>query len=104
MIIHYLKAKSPGAKTVLDMIAIDTCYSQIGTLTIWGFIANLGYFYGKTNYQVAEMILAFAVFVLEIMIASAQSYVVMNSVLIFKPELVIDVTDENVLKYNTKIC
>ena len=100
MIIHHLKAKSPGAKTVLDMIAIDTCYSQIGTLTIWGCIANLGHFYGQTNYQMAEMILGFAVLVLEIMIANAQSFVAMNSVLIFKPELVIDVTDEKVLKYN----
>ena len=51
MIIHYLKAKPPGAKTVLDMIAIDTCYSQICGLIIWCCNANLGHFHGEVNYQ-----------------------------------------------------
>lgn len=100
MIIRYLKTKPPGAKTILDMIAIDTFYSQIGTLTVWGCIANLGHFNGQANYQLAEMFIASAVFVLAIMIANVQSYITINAVLIFKPELIIDVTDDTVMKCN----
>ena len=94
MIIRYLKTKPPGAKTILDMIAIDTFYSQIGTLTVWGCIANLGHFNGQANYQVAEMFLATGVIILEWMVANCQSYIMINAILIFKPEWVNDLPDE----------
>ena len=100
MIIHFLKNKPLGTKTVLDMIAIDTCYSQICGLIIWCCNANLGHFHGEVNYEMAEMSVASGVLALEILLANAQSYIAMNAILIFKPELVIDVTDETVLKYN----
>ena len=74
IIIVYLKTKPPGAQTVLDLIALDTCYTQIGTLTIWEGIVNLGYFNGQADYQAAEGLIATGVFVLEWMIANATSW------------------------------
>ena len=96
-IIYYLRNKSPGTQTVLDLLAIDTCYSQIGFLTSWVFILNLGHFNGQVNYQLAEMLLATGVITLEWMVANCQSYIMTNAVLIFKPELVNDVPDDRIL-------
>ena len=93
-IIYYLRNKSPGTQTVLDLLAIDTCYSQIGFLTSWVFILNLGHFNGQANYQVAEMLLATGVIMLEWMLANCQSYIMVNAVLIFKAEWVNDLPDE----------
>ena len=96
-IIYYLRNKSPGTQTVLDLLAIDTCYSQIGFLTSWVFILNLGHINGQVNYQLAEMLLATGVITLEWMVANCQSYIMMNAVLIFKPELVNHVSDDCIL-------
>ena len=96
-IIYYLRNKSPGTQTVLNLLAIDTCYSQIGFLTSWVFILNLGHFNGQVNYQLAEMLLATGVITLEWMVANCQSYIMTNAVLIFKPELVNDVPDDRIL-------
>ena len=97
IIIYCLKNKPPGAQTVLDLLAIDTCYSQIGFLTSWVCIINLGHFDGQANYQLAEMLLATGVITLEWMVANCQSYIMMNAVLIFKPELVNHVSDDCIL-------
>ena len=98
IIIVYLKTKPPGAQTVLDLIALDTCYTQIGTLTIWEGIVNLGYFNGQADYQAAEGLIATGVFVLEWMIANCQCYIMVNAVLIFKPEWINDTSDEQVMR------
>ena len=58
MIVYYLKTKCLGAQTLLDLIAMDTCISQMAFLTSWVCIINLGHFNGQANYQVAEMLLA----------------------------------------------
>ena len=50
MIVHYLKTKCPGAQTLLDLIAMDTCISQMAFLTSWVCIINLGHFNGQANY------------------------------------------------------
>ena len=97
IIIYCLKNKPPGAQTVLDLLAIDTCYSQIGFLTSWVCIINLGHLDGQANYQLAEMLLATGVITLEWMVANCQSYIMTNAVLIFKPELVNDVPDDRIL-------
>ena len=97
IIIYCLKNKPLGAQTVLDFMAIDTFYSQIGFLTSWVCIMNLGHFDGQVNYQLAEMLLATGVITLELMIANCQSYIMANAVLIFKPELVNDVPDDRIL-------
>ena len=94
MIIHYLRTKCPGAQTLLDLIAMDTCFSQMAFLTAWVCIINLGHFNGQANYQVAEMLLATGVIMLEWMLANCQSYIMVNAVLIFKAEWVNDLPDE----------
>ena len=94
MIVHYLKTKCPGAQTLLDLIAMDTCISQMAFLTSWVCIINLGHFNGQANYQVAEMLLATGVIILEWMVANCQSYIMINAILIFKPEWVNDLPDE----------
>ena len=47
MIVYYLKTKCPGAQTLLDLIAMDTCISQMAFLTSWVCIINLGHFNGQ---------------------------------------------------------
>ena len=92
MIVYYLKTKCLGAQTLLDLIAMDTCISQMAFLTSWVCIINLGHFNGQANYQVAEMLLATGE--MEWMVANCQSYIMINAILIFKPEWVNDLPDE----------
>ena len=95
LMIHFFKTKPPGSQTILDLIAMDTCYSQVAFLTSWNMIINLGHFYGQVDFETGQVLLGSGVITLEWMVANCQSYILFNAILIFKPHILEDIAQNH---------
>ena len=103
LMVHFFKTKSPGSQTILDLIAIDTCYSQVAFLTTWNVVINLGHFHGHVNLKAGQLLLGSGVLSLEWMVANCQSHILFNAIEIFKPHILEDF-GENDLRWANQGC
>ena len=95
LMVHFFKTKPPGSQTILDLIAIDTCYSQVAFLTTWNVIINFGHFHGQLEYEAGQLLLGSAVLSLEWMVANCQSHILFNAILIFKPHVLEGIAEKD---------
>ena len=101
-IVHFFKKKPPGSQTIIDFIAIDTCYGEMAFMGTFGSIMNLGHYFGQVSVQAGEVLLGLANFSLEWMIANCQSYIAFNGILIFKPEWLEEIVETD-LKWINRV-
>ena len=97
LIYKYIKRKSPGLLTVLDLLSLDCIRIWIVYIILANSIIHSGLIYGQFPFITAQVLVFASVNNLVLLLSAIQVTIVVKALLIFKGQWLFDVPDERIL-------